>query len=73
MIKGIAVVMFSILLLTQNAYAYLDPSAGSIVTQVLLGGIAGMALFIRMYWERIKLVFKTVPKPIAQSISHTHK
>ncbi len=35
------------------AYAYLDPGTGSMILQVLLGGLAGLALAGRYYWHRI--------------------
>lgn len=41
---------------TSPAYAYLDPGTGSMILQMLLGGIAGAALAGRFYWNRL-LVF----------------
>lgn len=41
---------------TTPAYAYLDPGTGSMILQMLLGGIAGAALAARFYWNRL-LVF----------------
>jgi hypothetical protein len=35
-----------------SAHAYLDPGAASLALQVLLGGIAGMALAIKLYWHK---------------------
>jgi hypothetical protein len=35
-----------------SAHAYLDPGTGSIILQVLLGGIAGMAVAIKLYWHK---------------------
>jgi hypothetical protein len=35
------------------AHAYLDPASGSLFLQMLLGGIAGAALLIRMYWRKL--------------------
>ena len=35
------------------AHAYLDPGTGSLLLQGLLGGIAGAAVFIRMYWHKL--------------------
>jgi len=49
-------IFFSLVLcLTQisPAYAYLDPGTGSLLLQGLLGGIAGAAVFIRMYWHKL--------------------
>jgi hypothetical protein len=37
---------------TSSAHAYLDPGTGSIILQVLLGGIAGIALALKLYWHK---------------------
>lgn len=39
------------------ANAYLDPASGSILLQVILGGIAGAGLLIRMYWAKLLQLF----------------
>jgi hypothetical protein len=39
-------------ILTSNAHAYLDPGTGSIILQVLLGGVAGLALAGKLYWAK---------------------
>ena len=33
------------------AYAYLDPGSGSYILQLLLGGIAGLAVVTKLYWN----------------------
>lgn len=38
---------------TSSAYAYLDPGTGSIILQVLLGGVAGLALAGKLYWHKL--------------------
>jgi hypothetical protein len=38
----------------QAAYAYVDPASGSILLQLILGGIAGVAVVIKLYWQRCK-------------------
>lgn len=38
-------------------FAYLDPGSGSMLLQLLLGGIAGVAVAGKMYWHRIKARF----------------
>lgn len=35
--------------------AYLDPSAGSMMLQLILGGLAGLAITLRLFWARILL------------------
>jgi hypothetical protein len=38
---------------TSTAHAYLDPGTGSMILQVLLGGVAGVALAGKLYWQRL--------------------
>lgn len=45
-------------LTTTPAHAYLDPATGSIILQVLLGGVAGMALVAKLYWHRLLTFFR---------------
>lgn len=42
---------------TFQFFAYLDPGSGSMLLQILLGGIAGVAVAGKMYWQRIKARF----------------
>lgn len=48
----LAMVMIAVCMSTSSAHAYLDPGTGSIILQVLLGGIAGLALAIKLYWHK---------------------
>lgn len=43
------------LLLTSNVWAYLDPGTGSMLLQVVLGGIAAIGVAVKIFWHRIKL------------------
>jgi hypothetical protein len=47
----------SILLLSSDAYAYLDPGTGSLLLQGLLAAIAAAAAAAGLYWNRILLFF----------------
>jgi hypothetical protein len=38
-------------------FAYLDPGTGSLVVQLLVGGLAGIATFARFRWSNIKAWF----------------
>ncbi len=40
-----------------DAYAYLDPGAGSFLMQGIIAGIAGGVLAIRGYWAKIVGLF----------------
>ncbi len=37
----------------QLAYAYVDPGAGSLLLQLLRGGVAGVLLIGKVYWRRV--------------------
>lgn len=39
------------------AHAYLDPASGSMFLQLLLGGVAGAALAIKLYWHKVLSLF----------------
>lgn len=39
------------------AQAYLDPGTGSIMLQLLLGGVAGFLVIIKLYWYSLKESF----------------
>ena len=45
---------FIFLFSTTTAHAYLDPGMGSLLLQTVIGGIAGLALVLKIYWHRIK-------------------
>jgi hypothetical protein len=33
--------------------AYIDPASGSMLLQVILGGVAAMAVALKMWWQRV--------------------
>ena len=39
--------------------AYLDPGSGSMLVQLLLGGVAGAAVVMKLGWERFKDMFRS--------------
>ena len=39
------------------AHAYLDPGTGSMLLQLLLGGVVGLLTILKLYWHRIKAFF----------------
>lgn len=48
----VAIVM--IIAMTQPAFAYLDPGAGSFMLQMLIAGVMSALFAIKMYWYRLK-------------------
>ena len=44
-----------------SAHAYLDPGTGSMILQVLLGGLAGVAVAGKFYWHRLRSLLGLAP------------
>jgi uncharacterized membrane protein len=40
--------------------AYLDPGTGSIIIQVVIAGLFGLIFFIKLFWGKIKSLFKNL-------------
>lgn len=53
----------AIIFYSAPAYAYLDPGTGSIILQLLLGGVAGGLVIFKLYWVRLKSFFVRDEKP----------
>ena len=42
--------------------AYLDPGTGSLILQLLLGGVAGAWVVLKLFGQRIKALFGFKPR-----------
>ena len=51
-------VVLGILFAEAPAEAYLDPGAGSMLLQFVLGGVAGVAVIGKLFWHRLTLPFR---------------
>ena len=52
------VVAFSTILWPHIAHAqYIDPTSGGLVLQLIAGGVAGMAVGVKIFWHRIVSIF----------------
>jgi hypothetical protein len=49
----------------QAVLAYLDPGSGSMILQILVGGLAAVAVTAKLYWGRL-LRFLRIRKPEAE-------
>ena len=47
-----------------NLFAYVDPAAGGLLAQMLLGGTLGVAAFLRARWHRIR---KKEAEPVVEA------
>ncbi|MDE2667091.1 MAG: hypothetical protein OXI69_13160 [Acidobacteriota bacterium] len=49
------------LLFPPPTYAYIDPGTGSYILQVVIAGLLGALVSLRIYWARIKAFLKGNP------------
>jgi len=61
MSKFISVTITALLLMPVTAFAYLDPTTGSMVISAIVGLFASLVLAIKTYWYRIKAFLKSKP------------
>ena len=53
-IIGAAALLF---IFVQESHAYLDPGTGSFILQLVLAGLFGLLLTVRIFWKKIKAFF----------------
>ena len=49
--------------------AYLDPGSGSMILQIIAGGLAAVAVTAKLYWGRL-LTFLRIRKPEDEGADH---
>ena len=55
----LAIPLLLVLAAEARVDAYLDPGSGSMLVQLLLGGVAGAAVIMKLGWERFKDIFRS--------------
>jgi hypothetical protein len=45
--------LLGLIAMPSTAVAYIDPSSGSILLQLLLGGVAGVLVALKLGWKRL--------------------
>lgn len=48
------VVLFMLVLLASPLYAYIDPGAGSLLLQLIIGGLTGAFITLKLFWGRFR-------------------
>jgi hypothetical protein len=56
-VTSLALAAWWVLVLAPRAEAYIDPSAGGMLVQLVLAGTAGVAVLGKLFWGRIKSLF----------------
>ena len=60
--KIILAIMIATVILSEPAYAYLDPGTGSMVVQILVACFATVVIFFKSIWQGITQFFGKKPK-----------
>ena len=69
-LKMSVVVGVSLLGFAPGAYAYLDPSTGSMILSAIIGILATLSLAVKTYWYKLKSLFnksESLHEPEAES------
>ncbi len=56
------IVVFAYLAFASPAHAYLDPGSASLLVQLLVGSVAGGLIVVKIYWVRLKRLFRRSPE-----------
>lgn len=51
-------VLLGLLMMEAPVDAYLDPGAGSMLLQLILGGVAALGVVVRLFWHRLRTPFR---------------
>ena len=60
-LRRLFLIPVTLLLMPIPAFAYLDPTTGSMLISAIVGLFASLVLAIKTYWYRIKAFFKRKP------------
>jgi hypothetical protein len=72
LITAITITWIALFVSATPAFAYIDPGSGGMMMQLLLGGVAGVAVLVRLYWQRFT-TFIGVRKAGAEGREHTDR
>ncbi len=56
---SLLLVLYFVWLSETQVDAYLDPGSGSMLVQLLLGGVAGAAVIVKLGWQRFRDMFRS--------------
>jgi hypothetical protein len=71
--QALAVAVAFLLILVEDARAYLDPGTGSFIFQTLVAMMVGAAFTVKMYWQRLKGIFGRKSATSADVVSEPEK
>ncbi len=45
-------------MITALIEAYIDPGSGSLILQLIVGGVAAVGVALKLYWRRLRGLFR---------------
>lgn len=51
----------ALLVVPAQAHAYIDPSSGSMLVQIAVGGFLAAVVTVKMYWGKLRSAFRRKP------------
>jgi len=66
MTHALLVLVVLVLMAPRDAAAYIDPGAGSMILQLILGGFAGLLVVGKLYYRRLLAFFRRTPHDVEQ-------
>ncbi len=60
-------VVWTILIGGESAHAYLDPGSTSMIWQLLLGALATVVVFLKVFWHKLTALFGSSNKKAGDS------
>jgi len=55
---AVSIIFLGIVMFAEPAFAYLDPGTGGMLIQIILGGLAGLAVAGKLFWHQLKSFFR---------------
>ena len=70
---ALLLIMIAVLDSFRPAYAYLDAGTASMLLQIILGGVAGALVVLKIYWHRVKSWFVFKSSKQSERAAHARK
>jgi len=64
--SGYVILILLLFSAAPSAFAYLDPGTGSMLLQVILGGIAAVGVALKLFWHKIRVALGMSKKPVTE-------
>jgi hypothetical protein len=67
--KWSCLTVIALALFAEPVFAYLDPGTGSMLLQVILGGVAAVGVAMKLFWHKIRVAVGLSKKPDSEDES----